>query len=548
MSQSGKKISRNDPCPCGSGKKYKKCCLQDGTAKRQSPRSENFTTGLNKAQALETQGQLSSAEQVYRQLKGENPREPSLFQQFGKLLCRMERFTEGVTELKQAAELIQKRKSFPNRAWVLADIAMAILNGRNPSEALVIARMAKNVQPDHPRMHYILALCLERLNRNDEALRSVEYSHRLEPGKAIATLVLARLYGRVGEFDKANTLLARVVNENSDSDTLNRAYREWALILDKTGHYEEAFKAAIKAGQEALKIPPFNQYDLDAVEKVVQANRSGFNESLLNRWSMEDFNDGLPAPAFLLGFFRSGTTLTEQVLAAHPDIVTTDETLYLYRTREELRRIVAGTGSVSENAVRLTLEQAHHLRKFYWDLVNQHLGDEVEGKIVVDKNALNSIDIGLINTLFPDARILFALRDPRDVCVSCFLQAFSPSDLTVHLLDWQNCAKFYAQVMGLWVGLRDKLGTRYIEVRYEDTVADLEDQARKILDLLDADWNSDVLAFHEQASQRYIGTPSFSDVSKPIYKTALARWRNYDTPITEVMPVLEPFVKEFGYS
>ena len=497
---------------------------------------------------MEAQGQLSSAEQVYRRLKDENPGEPKLFQQSGNLLCRMERFSEGVADLKQAAELIHKWKSFPNRAWILADIAMAILNGRHPSEALVIARTAKNAQSDHPRMHYILALCLERLNRNDEALRSAEHSHRLEPGKAIATMVLARLYGRTGEFDKADTLLEHVVNENTDSDTLNRGYREWALILDKTGRFDEAFVAATKAGQEALKISPFNQYDLSAVDNVVKANLKGFNEALLNRWSVEDFDDGLPAPAFLLGFFRSGTTLTEQVLATHPDIVTTDETLYLYRTREELRRVVAGTGNIPGNATRLTLEQARHLRKFYWDQVNKHLGGGEEGMTVVDKNALNSIDIGLINTLFPEARILFALRDPRDVCVSCFLQAFSPSDLTVHLLDWQGCANFYAQVMKLWLGLRDTLGTRYIEVRYEDTVVDLEGQARKILDLLGVEWNSQVLVFYEQASQRYIGTPSFSDVSKPIYKTALARWRNYDTQIHEVMPILEPFVKEFGYS
>lgn len=169
-------------------------------------------------------------------------------------------------------------------------------------------------------------------------------------------------------------------------------------------------------------------------------------------------------------------------------------------------------------------------------------------KQVVDKNALHTIDLGVISVIFPEAKILFALRDPRDIGISCFMQAFTLAPATVNLLSWEDIARQYAAVMDFWLALRGMIQPTYLELRYEDTVAEFEATYRRVFAFLGVEWFPDVAQFHERAKGSYISTPSFAAVSQPIYNKAVARWKCYEQQMTPILPLLERFITAFGYS
>jgi len=117
----------------------------------------------------------------------------------------------------------------------------------------------------------------------------------------------------------------------------------------------------------------------------------------------------------------------------------------------------------------------------------------------------------------------------------------------IHFLTLEGAAKFYAAVMDYYLFMRDKLTLDMIEIRYEETVSDLETQAKKLLSHLNLDWDPGVLSFHEKAKERFISTPSFEAVTKPVHRGAVGRWKNYRKAFEPVLPILDRFVREFGY-
>jgi hypothetical protein len=213
-----------------------------------------------------------------------------------------------------------------------------------------------------------------------------------------------------------------------------------------------------------------------------------------------------------------------------------------------LTRLTEPGHDIGGKLERLGIEEMAHLRRYYWRRVEEEHGSEALSRTFVDKNALNGIDAGLINVVFPDAKIIFAVRDPRDVVLSCFMQSFGLSPVTVQLLSWEGTARFYAEVMAFWLAIRERLSIPYLELRYEDAVADFESQFRRLFDFLGLEWQPEVSRFHEKSRGKYISTPSFADVTKPLYPSAIGRWTNYRAHFAPLRDLLEPLVARLGYS
>jgi hypothetical protein len=160
---------------------------------------------------------------------------------------------------------------------------------------------------------------------------------------------------------------------------------------------------------------------------------------------------------------------------------------------------------------------------------------------------LHIVELGLINVIFPEARVIVALRDPRDACLSCLMQHFTPNAAMVNFANLDHTTELYERVMDLWLHLRDVITLPYLEVRYEDTVADLESQARRMLEHLGQPWDDAVLRHHEQAADHVISTPSYAAVSEPVHRRAIQRWRNYETHLEPYLDRLTRFIEAFGY-
>jgi hypothetical protein len=172
---------------------------------------------------------------------------------------------------------------------------------------------------------------------------------------------------------------------------------------------------------------------------------------------------------------------------------------------------------------------------------------EIGQPVVVDKTTMNTIDIGLINVVFPDAKVVFVLRDPRDVCLSCFMQTMIPTPSTVHLFTWRGTADFYAAMMDYWLAMRERLSLDFVEFRYEDAVAAFEPTFRRVFETAGLSWDPKVAEFHRNAAGRYIASPSFSQVAQPLYSSSVARWKAYEPDFEPVAGTLRPFMEAFGY-
>ena len=214
----------------------------------------------------------------------------------------------------------------------------------------------------------------------------------------------------------------------------------------------------------------------------------------------------------------------------------------------DLRREFQPAGDAAEAVRRLDREGIIRLRRRYWELARARFGDDVDNPVFVDKFTLNTLDIGLINCLFPDARVVFMLRDPRDVCVSCVMQLMVPSPATIHLLHWQGAVRFYAEVMDFWLAMRERLTVPILDVRYEDAATAFKPTYRTMFEFLGLPWNPAAGDFHKHAAGKHIASPSRNQVTRPLYASSVGRWRRFPRQIAEVAPLLSPLVEDLGYA
>ena len=245
---------------------------------------------------------------------------------------------------------------------------------------------------------------------------------------------------------------------------------------------------------------------------------------------------------FLVGFPRSGTTLLETVLAGHPEVVTLEEKDGLAQAADAYLRSSAGF----DRLANVSPAEAHSQRDAYWSAV-RGFGVEPRGRVFIDKMPLATVLLPVIGKLFPDARVLFAVRDPRAVVLSCFRRRFGMNAAMYQFLTLDGAADYYDAVMRLADAYRDLRPFTENVVRYESLVEDFEGSARAVCDFLDLNWDpvmSDVAA---TARSRGITTPSAAQLARGLNREGQGTWRRYREQMAPVLPVLEPWVERFGY-
>jgi hypothetical protein len=243
---------------------------------------------------------------------------------------------------------------------------------------------------------------------------------------------------------------------------------------------------------------------------------------------------------FFVGFPRSGTTLMEQILGAHPRLLTTMEV-------SPLDAVLTALGPGYPHCLpQLDGAARAALRAVFWSRAEAAVGP-LDGRILIDKMPLNVAHLALIQRLFPAAKVLVALRDPRDVVLSCYMQNFAPNLATVAFQELTSSAETYHEVMGLWVAQRDHLALSCLTYRYEDLIAAPTETVTAILDFLAVGWDPAVEHYREKAEKRNITTPSYRDVTAPLFRRAIGRWQAYRAHLEPVLPLLDPYVDLFGY-
>jgi tetratricopeptide (TPR) repeat protein len=413
-----------------------------------------------------------------------------------------------------------------------------------------------------PKGFIKLAEIQERLHRLDAAAELVERALHLDANFVPGLLTKASLDRQAGRLEEAEKTLRSFLSkpspnmrmlsqhEMSEMDTHVRGWYELGGVLDRLKRYDEAMAAYLEA--KALLRPNAGRLIAGMQPRYGRINsmKAGLSAEMLQRWI--DLGQALQPPrrlALLGGHPRSGTTLLEQVLDSHPDIISAEETT-IFRddacapfTRKSLQDIyqLPVMEATSVDALRES-------RRRYFESTERFLGQPVGNRLLLDKNPSLMHLIPDLIRVFPEIKFLVALRDPRDVCWSCFIQPFRPvGEITCAYLDLETTVEEYAVMMDLWRTIAPLMKNPFLEVRYEDMVNDLESVARRTLDFLGAPWDARVLGFDEHARKKVVLSPTFADVVKPVYKGAVGRWRNYQKYFEPHLAKLEPFVKAFGY-
>jgi hypothetical protein len=172
----------------------------------------------------------------------------------------------------------------------------------------------------------------------------------------------------------------------------------------------------------------------------------------------------------------------------------------------------------------------------------------VGSKLLVDKNPALNVLIPAVVRIFPETQFLVALRDPRDVCLSCFTQCLAINPVSSSYLTLEGTATQYASVMGFWRTMLPRMRNPHREVRYEDVVEDLAGASRGVLNFLNVPWDDRVLRYHDHVLGKPIRSPSYAEVTRPVFKTAVGRWRNYEKFLEPWFEKLVPFLNAYGYT
>jgi hypothetical protein len=266
-----------------------------------------------------------------------------------------------------------------------------------------------------------------------------------------------------------------------------------------------------------------------------------------SRWQTLPTGADTKRVAVLTGFPRAGTTLLEQVLDSHPDVVSSEEKeVFGAEIFPQL-----GAGRPPDTPIELildelTVEQIITARSAYMEAMEGMLGEPIGMRLHLDKNPAVNLMIPAMRRVFPELKMVVALRDPRDVIVSCFLRYLPITPVSVCFLTLDRLVDRFVLDMGAWLTMRDMIGD-WIEVRYERTVNDLAGEAGRVVEALGLPWDENVLRYRDRAKHKPVRSPSYEEVARPIFTTSIGRWQNYERHLAPVAAKLAPLIKSLGY-
>ena len=389
-----------------------------------------------------------------------------------------------------------------------------------------------------------------RQGRLDDATELLNRASQLNHDFTPMLLVRARLHRLAGQLEEAEKILRSFVTRPEANGWVRaEGWYELGATLDRQGRYDEAMKAFLEAKSAKLPATAHPVVDWKTVEADSKRIAESISADVLRHWHEPGGAPPSRRLALLCGHPRSGTTLLEQVLDSHPGIVSAEETQIFYD-----EAFVPLTCGRSPEAISLfpilesaSPERLRQSRLDYFHYNECFISQAVGERLLIDKNPSLTTFIPAFARVFPEAKFLVALRDPRDVCLSCFMQPLFPTTPTSSTYPTlEATAAQYASVMGFWQALKPHMPCPFLEVRYEEMTDHLEPVARRTLEFLGVPWDERVLTF-QQHSHKLVRSPTYGDVKKPISKGAVGRWRHYQKYFEPCLEKLEPFVKAFGY-
>lgn len=586
---------RNAACPCGSGKKFKRCC---GTGQNAPvPASD----GLPQALALLQNGQWSQAEKLLSNLVTAQPgnathhylsgyaalqrgrhahaavamgkaldlglTDPAGFYHYGCALAALGRYPEAAAAFERSLatkpDFLPARTNLANCRFELRDFDQAERHYRESlagdpnnlaachnlgqvfyltqriGEAIEYFQRAADAAPNVAEFRASLATMQEAENQLDKAESSARTALTCEPRNVTAAVALARVLRRRGQGVLALAALNAADLRASTPRTTIAYWAERGQILELLGRHRESFDAYAQS-KTLLAETRIRPYDRQAVEQAFAQERSILTPQRVSSWALQP-QPSMPAPLFIVGFPRSGTTLLEQMLGCHSMVVPCGEleTCIVRETQDP-----GYPGNLTESSEEDRQSRLAALRADYLEELHGHAGDAPAARYASDKLPLNLMRIGLIRLLFPEARIIHVLRHPLDAVLSAYFTPFLfGNEWSLRLAD---TAHLFAQSWRHAEAMRALPGTHFMRVRYEELVTDPEPILRQVLAFLELPWEPACLDFHQ--SRRVARTASYAQVTRGLYQTSKKRYLPYlEFMGAESLALLQPVITQAAY-
>jgi tetratricopeptide (TPR) repeat protein len=512
----------------------------------------------------------------------------------------------------EAKNLLEKAVSIqPEMFEANHNLAILNLQLGNLDSSILYFEKSKKIKPKLPQVYFNLGLAYDKNKNIDLAIINFKKVIKLDPSHSIAFYNIGHLYKEKLETIKAEEYLKKSLDLNPNFiktyDDLFSLYdqsnqiNKFGNLLDKAkkilnekklvSFYEAVFTYNQKNFKQTVKI--LENLDLkenfvthnitkhsllaksyDRINKFEKAynhfkiNNQLVNESYgkdvdeksfiqlvtkrieffknfnFNRWKQHQSKDESLQPIFLVGFPRSGTTLLDTILRTNNSIEVIEEKPIL---RNFLRNLNVKTKNNFDNLDDLDKKFIQNMQNIYFEERAQYL-DNKKTKTVIDKMPLNIIYIGEILRFFPNAKFIFALRNPYDSVLSCFMQQFELNPAMKNFTSLESSAILYDLVMKLWTIYKDAFSINCHFIKYEDLVTDFEKTTKEIFKFLKIDWSDNTKNFHIAAKKRLnISTPSYNQITSPLYSRSISRWKNYEKEFKGLKNILDPWLDEFNY-
>lgn len=493
---------------------------------------------------------------VLEQALQQRPQYPEALCNLGLARLKQERFADAEGLLRRTLQLS------PGYVEAMVGLARCLKETEAYPEAFSLIRGVLARFPDRPDAWFVLGSLHRDVEELDEAQAAFEKSLALEPDSTDALIGLGNLRLEQGKLDDAEGLLNKAIDidpnnagarfhlvqvrkvkpgdanlaaleatlkQSTDAHPAKLISLHYALgkAYDDLKEWDKAFPHFLEGAKLKRAQLGFNaQEDAERTKRI----ETIFNADFMAR--MRAAGDSSDVPVFVLGMPRSGTTLTEQIIASHPDV----------HGAGELRDLMAvlhhapGAGGPGPYPDRLLQADKETITAWGAEYVRRLRARAPTAKRITDKMPANYFALGMIHLMLPKAKIIHVRRNAADTCVSCFTRLFNKQqDATYDLHELGLHYANYARLMAHW--RRVLPASSFLEVQYEDIVADMEGQSRRLVDWCGLEWDDACLAFHK--NERSVRTASVAQVRQPIYGNSVERWRHYEA-------YLEPLLSALG--
>jgi len=465
---------------------------------------------------------VHATEVLYKQL----PHHPPVVALYVGSLLRVQRYEDGVRIASRALRHITHKG---HRVSIITQLSEGLTQSGKLDDAIEMVKQELESQPDHSALIGACAHLMVVNNQREDAIAFIDGLRE----RGIEELSIASVFGRAvlrtDRRDEAIEWLEKLLEKYPDASSgrKHQAYNSLGHLLDRAKRYDDAMDAFVRSNK---------QFEADYVDERVGA----MGDSLIANWTSDRFvgvkrpEPVGPRPVFIVGMPRSGTTLTEQIIDAHPKGYGAGELgliSELFRGLAKSEQNPYATGPDEIDPEKLA-EAAAIYRRETAAMAND---DSVE--VIVDKAPMNFNYLGMIAAAFPDAKIIHCQRDPRDNCLSCYFQLLNAGH--AYSFDLETCGLFYRHYRKIIrhytkVLADDPIKMPIFENVYEDMVADQETRTRQLLDFIGLDFDPACMDFH--SSGRVAITLSNEQVRQPIYKSSTKRYERY---IKHIGPLVE---------